>query len=61
MHDPLNPDSEQQLFEELSNSKEDLQDLETVRRLMKHIIKLENNEKQNHTGKLDTVRQHTDS
>lgn len=40
-HDPLNPDSEQQLFERLSNTDKDMADLDTIRRMMRAIVQYE--------------------
>jgi hypothetical protein len=42
---PLNPDSEQQLFEKLSLSEEDLKLLNYIRRHVKIIVKQEQNGK----------------
>lgn len=39
--DPLNPDKEKQLFERLSMSPGDLEDLEHIRRVMRFIVKKE--------------------
>lgn len=40
--DPLNPDEERQLFERLSMEKDDYEMLQSIRRMMRHIVKREN-------------------
>jgi hypothetical protein len=52
-HDPLNPDSEQRLFEKLSNSDEDLADLETIRRMMRVIVEHEQRGKTENKNNFD--------
>ena len=47
-HDPLDPDSEQQLFEKLVMTEEDLKYLNFIRHHVKLIIKQEQN------GKMET-------
>jgi hypothetical protein len=42
-HDPLNPDSEQQLFEKLAMSEEDLKYLNYIRKHVKILVKQEQN------------------
>lgn len=53
-HDPLNPDSEQQLYEKLTMSPEDLAMLEYIRKDMKSLLGLKKkSEKQSNTDKLE--------